>query len=44
MHINIKIRLEEMEKMNTIMKIEIHLILNSQIKFILELQMVGFMN
>jgi hypothetical protein len=44
MHINISIQIEEIRTITTIKEIWIHLILIGQIRFILEVQMVGFMN
>jgi hypothetical protein len=44
MRINISIQIEGIETIITIREIRIHLILIGQIKFILEVQMVDFMN
>jgi hypothetical protein len=44
MRINISIQIEGIETIITIREIGIHLILIGQIKFILEVQMVDFMN
>jgi hypothetical protein len=44
MHINIIIQIEGIGTITTIKEIKIYLILNGQIKFILEIPMIGFMN
>jgi hypothetical protein len=44
MHINISTHMKIIEIDTTITKIGIHLILIRQIKFILEVQMIDFMN
>jgi hypothetical protein len=44
MHINIDIQIEGIRTITTIKEIEIHLTLNGQIIFILEVLMVDFMN